>query len=189
MNDAIPERGEAQTAQTSVSRTETTNGANPFTLSHTGLIAGFRRARSWRVPPNWSPIDWYEELRALTAFAAWQAEQDYDSSRGVPVSSFVYCRVMAQALARYRQEWRFALRSAASNFEIVATIAVAESSDATSEVLEEAMDLLPEPERWLLLQLFWQHRTEAGIADQLHISQPAVSKRKRAALLHLRDLL
>jgi hypothetical protein len=29
----------------------------------------------------------------------------------------------------------------------------------------------------LLNQLFWQHRTEVGIAAELHISQPAVNKR------------
>jgi DNA-directed RNA polymerase specialized sigma subunit len=43
--------------------------------------------------------------------------------------------------------------------------------------------------RWLLDQLFWQERTETSIAAELHISQPAIHKRKRAAILHLRALL
>src|SRR5258707_2192007 len=78
-----------------------------------GFIAGLRRARSWRVPPNWSAIDWHEELRAVALAAAWQAGQDHDPSRGVPLGGFVYFRVQAQALTRYRQEWRDAPRVAA----------------------------------------------------------------------------
>ncbi len=158
-----------------------------------GFIAGLRRARSWRVPPNWSALDWYEELRAVALAAAWQAEQDHDPSRGVPLAGFVCCRVKAQALTRYRQEWRYALRVTPAETEMIETLAGAEPSarraGAAFEVVGWALGLLPEPERWLLEQLFWQHRTEASIAAELHISQPAVNKRKRAALLHLRALL
>ena len=158
-----------------------------------GFMAGLRRARSWRVPPNWSAIDWREELRAVALAAAWQAEQDHDPSRGVPLAAFVCCRVKAQALTRSRQEWRYALRITPASTDILerasapdpATISIGISSESLAETIQG----LPEPERWLLDQLFWQHRTEVSIAVELHISQPAVSKRKRAALLLLRSTL
>lgn len=158
-----------------------------------GFIAGLRRARSWRVPPNWSAVDWHEELRAVALAAAWQAEQDHDPSHGVPLAGFVYCRVKARMLTRYRQEWRYALRIQPADAEIIEKLAGADPSarpaGAVFEVLDQAMGRLPEPECWLLKQVFWHHRTEAGIASELHISQPAVNKRKRAAMLHLRALL
>jgi DNA-directed RNA polymerase specialized sigma24 family protein len=158
-----------------------------------GLIAGLRRARSWRVPPNWSALDWHEELRAVALAAAWQAEQDHDPARGVPLDGFVYCRVKAQALARYRQEWRYALRVAPVDTEIIETLAgadlAAHPARAEFESLDRALERLPERERWLLDQLFWQHRTETFVAAQLQISQQAINKRKQSAFRHLRTLL
>lgn len=158
-----------------------------------GLIAGLRRARSWRVPPNWSAVDWHEELHLVALAAAWQAEQDYDPARGVPLACFVCCRVKAQTLTRYRQEWRYALRVEQCDTEIIERRAgadpAAQPGRAAFESLDWALKQLPERERWLLDQLFWQHRTEVVIAAELHISQAAVNKRKRAALLHLRSIL
>ena len=43
-----------------------------------------------------------------------------------------------------------------------------------------AIALLPEPERWLLDQFFWHHRTEAGIAAELH--EPGKQRRDRSRL-------
>jgi DNA-directed RNA polymerase specialized sigma24 family protein len=145
------------------------------------------------VPLNWSAIDWHQELRAVALAAAWQAEQEYDPSRGVPLDGFVYCRVIAQALTRYRQEWRYALRVAQAETEMVETFARADRTVNPTRALFESLDWaigqLPKPERLLLEQLFWQQRTEASIAAELHISQPAVNKRKRLALFHVRALL
>lgn len=46
---------------------------------------GLKRIRSWRVPPNWSRGDWFEELAAVATAAAWQAICDFDPERGVPL--------------------------------------------------------------------------------------------------------
>src|SRR5215471_17936405 len=62
-----------------------------------------RRVRSWRVQPNWLPSDWFEEIEATQAIAAWQAGRAYDPSSGLQYEVFVYQEVMAPALARYRQ--------------------------------------------------------------------------------------
>ena len=43
-----------------------------------------RQISSWRVPPNWSPRDWLEELSAELVAAASEAERDFDPTRGVP---------------------------------------------------------------------------------------------------------
>jgi len=57
-----------------------------------GLTSGLRRARSWRVPPNWSATDWYEELHMVALATAWQAEQDYDPSRAGPARRLAAAR-------------------------------------------------------------------------------------------------
>src|SRR5712691_8467433 len=73
------------------------------------LDACCRRIGSWRVPPNWSAAQWSEEVVAVAQLAACEAESDFNSSHGVTFGSFVYYRVMARALTRYRQEWVYAL--------------------------------------------------------------------------------
>jgi DNA-directed RNA polymerase specialized sigma24 family protein len=155
-----------------------------------GLVAGLRRVLSWRAPPNWSATDWREELRALAIASSWQAGLDYEPSRGVPLAGFVSARVTAQALTRYRQEWRYALRVARAAAENTAGAGLgAHPARAAFYSVDGALRQLPEPGRWLLDQLFWHNRTETSIAAELHISQPAIHKRKRAAILHLRALL
>ena len=161
------------------------------------VAAGFKwgstRARSWRTPPNWSFSDWSDEVLAVAIWSAWQSKQDFDPAHGVPLAEFVSSRIKARALTRYRQEWRFALGNVSSDAEVIERLIdadpAARSSRAAYESLERALEQLPGQERWLLNQIFWQHRTETEIAGELRISQPAVSKRKRAALLHLRNLL
>ena len=76
---------------------------------------GFKRIRSWRVPPNWSPCDWFEELAAVATAAAWQALCEFDPELGVPLAAFGYCRILSRCLARYRKEWRYALHLVASD--------------------------------------------------------------------------
>jgi RNA polymerase sigma factor (sigma-70 family) len=158
-----------------------------------GFEWGSSRARFWRTPPNWSFSDWSDEILAAAISSAWQAKQDFDPSRGVPLAEFVSSRIRARTLTRYRQEWRFALGVVLSGDEVIEKLTDAEplahSSRATFESLDRALEKLPGQERWLIEQIFWRHRTETDIAAELRISQPAVNKRKRAALLHLRALL
>jgi hypothetical protein len=49
-----------------------------------------------------------------------------------------------------------------------------------------ALARLSKPDLWLIEQLFLRDRTEANIATQIGISQPAISKRKRAIVMQLR---
>lgn len=129
----------------------------------------------------------------MAAASAWQAELDFDPERHVPLAGFIYHRVLARALTRYRQEWRYGMSFAGAPAEVVEQIVALDPAPSRAipadESLRRILAQLPAPEHWLLDQLFWRHRTETSIATELHISQPAVSKRKRAALRHSRALL
>lgn len=142
-----------------------------------------KRIFRWRVPPNWSISDWRNEMRAEAACAAWQAVCDYDPSLSVPFIAFARQRVLTSTLTRYRQEWAYALRSAQEHDS--------ESFDsAASAVFRDwpvpALARLSKPDLWLIEQLFLRDRTEADIATQIGITQPAISKRKRAIVMQLR---
>ena len=147
-----------------------------------------RRIRRWPMPPNWSRPDWLEEASACGALAACQADRDFDPLRGIPFEGFVYARVMAAALTRYRQEWSYAghcLRRESHRLDR------GELADATERLHDtadayETLGRLAEQDRWLLEQAFWHQATEANIARHLGISQQAVSKRKAALLTSLR---
>jgi len=149
------------------------------------------RIRRWTTPPNYSATDWIEEIKALCSAAAWQGVCEFDPERGVPLSAFVYQRVMARALARYRQEWAYGLRFPCEVDEAAAlqTSEAATVPTRSNDALCMALARLGEADRRLLKQLFWEGASEADIAQEMVLSQQAVNKRKRAALLKLRHAL
>jgi DNA-directed RNA polymerase specialized sigma subunit len=127
-------------------------------------------------------------MRGEAACAAWQAVCDYDPSLGVPFNAFTRQRILTSTLTHYRQEWAYALRSAQEHDP--------ESSDrrllnsTTFEVFDDcpvpALARLSKPDLWLVEQLFLRDRTEADVAAQIGITQPAISKRKRGIVMQLR---
>jgi RNA polymerase sigma factor (sigma-70 family) len=160
--------------------------------------AGLKRIRSWRVPPNWSRIDWFEELAAVGIAAAWEAVCEFDPARGVPLAGFGYCRIISRCLARYRKEWRYALHLAPSDscgtetktFErtdLSATPAVeVGGTRCSNDRLHGVIDALPTEQRRLIKQLFWEERTEAAVASAMSINQSTISRRKQTILKGLR---
>jgi len=150
-----------------------------------------RRTRAWRVPPRWSPRDWWEELDAEGIAAACEAIRVFDPSRGPSLRCFVYHRILSAALARYRQEWSYALRYRPSSAD---PPLASRSDDEVPTDLEEGrlrrlMTGLAEADRRLIERLFWEGWTEAEVAGGLGISQQAVNKRKRRILLTLQRSL
>ncbi len=156
-----------------------------------------KRFRRWQIPPNWAFGDWIKEMAGQGHVAAWEALGQYDATRGLGPATFVMCRVMARCLTRYRQEWAFAGRCEELS---------AEPGDSAKEWgrryphqneariwehqdLVRAVNQLKELDRWILKQLFWEERREEDVAEELGVSQPAVSKRKRTILGKLRRLL
>jgi DNA-directed RNA polymerase specialized sigma subunit len=172
--------------------------ANNRDLART-LAHCFRRICSWRVPPNWSPWAWFEEIKAHGVAASCRAIREYDPTRGVPFNAFVYQRVMARVLTRHRQEWGYAMRFVSENDEQNVDIrsdVLTNGSDPYNptvgvtqpppyEALREAVASLPESHQWLITQLFWHGQTEADLARSLRISRRAVNKRKHVILQSL----
>lgn len=149
--------------------------------------ASLRRIARWRTPPNWSRADWEQEVRAHASLVTCVAGVDYDPCRGVPFAAFVYQRVLAGVLTRYRQEWAFAIRcSHAMSPNLPRSVGVSPHPHTADEVVDYVRIILPQADRALLLALFWQNRSEASIGRDLGISQQAVSKRKRVVLHDLR---
>jgi DNA-directed RNA polymerase specialized sigma24 family protein len=163
----------------------------------------FRRIACWRVPPNWSRSDWLDEIKAHGIAASWQAVCDYDPRRAVPLEKFVYQRIIARALTRHRQEWRYAQRVVP---ERAANSVAAKSSPSRNEstnhhpaassqachAYEELLDALatlPQPSLLLIEQLFWQGQSEQNISQALRICRRALNKRKHVILRFLRGAL
>ncbi len=146
------------------------------------------RTHAWRVPPRWSVSDWFEEIDAESIAAACHAIRIFDPHRGPTLSTFVYHQILASALARYRQEWTYALRYGLSSTEEPGVAGGEDrfTIEQEEEQLKRSLTSLPEADRHLLEHLFWEGRTETEIADGLGISQQAVSKRKRKILTALR---
>jgi DNA-directed RNA polymerase specialized sigma subunit len=127
-------------------------------------------------------------MRAVASSAAWEAECQYDSSRGVPFSGFARQRVLSSALTRYRQEWSYALRSAVeSDIEGRDKVDGHEHLDVIVLSIRVALDHLPLSEAWLIRQLFWNERSEMDLARHAGITQQAISKRKQVILSSLRQ--
>ena len=152
-----------------------------------------RRILSWRIPPNWSAHDWFDEVKAITAAARCQAELDYDFERGVPLSAFLYQRALTCAWTRYRQEWAYALRFMQENGtgcdEGAPPPASLPELFPPDDSLQYALRELPFADQWLVRQLFWNSISEDNVARNLKITQQAVSKRKRKIIRKLRQLL
>jgi DNA-directed RNA polymerase specialized sigma24 family protein len=162
----------------------------------------FQRIAAWQIPPNWSRPDWLDEIKAHGVAAACQALCDYEVERAVPLEAFVYQRVMARVLTRYRQEWGYALRVVSGNAQddspagskavLVSVTAFPPFEVDTSPIhgaLRDAVASLPAPSRLLIEQLFWHDRTEKDVAESLRIGRRAVNKRKHAILTCLQGAL
>jgi RNA polymerase sigma factor (sigma-70 family) len=153
-----------------------------------------RRIHSWRVPPRWASRDWWEEIDAESIASACHAIRTFDPQRGPTLANFVYHSILACALARYRQEWNYALRygrSAATEGHPVGIDDVESRflADQDEKRLMHLMTDLPENDRQLIVSLYWDGRTENEVAGGLGISQQAVCKRKHKILNGLRDTL
>jgi RNA polymerase sigma factor (sigma-70 family) len=147
-----------------------------------------RQIDTWRVPPNWSRRDWLDEMKAEVIAAAWEAELDFDKTRGVPLEAFVHQRVWARAWGRYRREWTYARRCGfhLKGGDCDDVTADGFSPVEVSESLHHSLDRLPEHQRILIMNLYWEEKTEAEIARMLSLSQQAINKQKRRILALLR---
>jgi DNA-directed RNA polymerase specialized sigma24 family protein len=160
--------------------------------------SGLKRTRSWRVPPNWSRDDWFEELAAVGTAAVWQAVCEFDPARGIPLAGFGYGRIITRCLTRYRKEWRYALHLVGSDSceketttfkrsELNASFsAKLNETHPSNDDLRGVIGALPAEQRSLIEQLFWEERTETELANTMNTNQSTINRRKRAILNGLR---
>jgi DNA-directed RNA polymerase specialized sigma24 family protein len=156
------------------------------------LAKVYRKAVSWKTPPNWSTHDWANEVRSIIAAAACVAEIEYDASRGVPFTAFLYQRGLARGWTRYRQEWAYALRFRQMDdprLDEMKVIDPHRGEQGPIEPLQRALMQLAPVDRRLIKKLFWKQFSEIRIARDLKITQQAVSKRKQKIIRKLRQTL
>ena len=105
------------------------------------------------------------------------------------LGSFVYHQILGTALTRYRQEWTYATRYGASAIGEVGVTPVEDRFAIKQEEEELTQNLtdLPDEDRSLIKDLYWQGFTESEVASGLGISQQAVNRRKRKILDRLRE--
>ena len=130
-------------------------------------------------------------MKAEAIAAAWQAELDFDPTRGVPLSAFVRQRVLAHALTRSRREWAYG-RQCRPQPEVSDCNEVAADGYFAAEVsdsVRRCLDRLPKAQRWLIECLYWEEMTEVEVGRVLSLSQQAISLRKRRVLEQLRSRL
>jgi RNA polymerase sigma factor (sigma-70 family) len=132
-----------------------------------------------------------KQVRSLAASTAWEAASRYNPSRGVPLDTFLRASVMAAVRTQYRQEWIYALRFASQAYRPLPD--KPKNSPLPSieihESLREALAKLSPADRWVMSQFFWQGATEAEVARNVGVSQPAMSKRKARIIESLRRSL
>jgi DNA-directed RNA polymerase specialized sigma24 family protein len=192
---------------TSLSTDGNENGRSELAASHNApfgdhelnatLQRCLKRICCWQPPPNWSTRAWFQEITAHGICAVCQAQRDFDPSRGVPLGAFVYQRVLARAFTRYRQEWTYACRHAPDSESgesdetrhFDGAMVAPEPTPCCHADLHCALASLPDIDRSIIEQIFWHERTETDLAKTMHISQQAVNKRKRLALVKLGNTL
>ncbi len=125
------------------------------------LVDCCRVLRSWRLPHNWSRLDWKDEIQ----------EWKY-GSRFLPILSETPLSGDLPGCVETRLGWEFT------------------SDDTyTAIILREAMSGLPDDFRFIVVELFWRGRTEAELGANLGLSRTMVSERKQSALKMLRQIL
>jgi DNA-directed RNA polymerase specialized sigma24 family protein len=145
------------------------------------------RIRTWRVPPRWTPCEWWDEARAQGALAACEARRSFEPDRRVPLEAYLYRRVVESIWTRYRQEWSFGRRCRPD--AALPERPAAESDRADADLIGRLASMLGhlrESERWLIGQLFWEDRSEDDLALELGVSRQAVNLRKQKLLQRLR---
>lgn len=146
------------------------------------------RIRTWKVPPRWSPGEWWDEARAQGAMAACEARRSFEPGRLVPLEAFVYRRVVASVWTRYRQEWSFGRRCRPDAVLSDRPAALPDRPDPELiDRLAVLLGQLGEVDRRLVRHLFWDGRSEIDVARELGVTRQAVNLRKQRILQRLRS--
>src|SRR6266404_2215341 len=130
------------------------------------------------IPPSWSHLDWQQEIEQVVALAIMRALNDFHSARGEDPERFVFRRVDSEVRNRRRREWAFGRRSqpmvsdchlgADEHSQNAATrVDLVVGPDSLYDDLQQAILQLPEPQRRVIVRLFFEDLTEALAAQKL----------------------
>lgn len=160
-----------------------------------------RRVSRWRTPANWSRTEWVNEERAVISLAVCQTVTEHATESVTQLAHLVYFQALSRALTRYRQECTYSQRFLAlAPMDDSDDLESTDSSQRPSflpsiqinrapERVNAALESLSQSDSDLIQQLFWHGRAQLQIARDLHISQRAVSERRRRVLNVLRIAL
>ena len=151
----------------------------------------FARIKPWHQPPHWSRRDWHEEARGIAALAACESRPNFDPTRGVPETAFLFGRMVAAVTKRYRQEWSYARHTSPSD-----DLTYHASPTPTSPVegheqklkLEKFLASLEPSEEYLIHQLFWEEVSQDDLATSLGITYRGFTYRKTKLIDKLKRL-
>jgi RNA polymerase sigma factor (sigma-70 family) len=162
------------------------------------------RISHWRTPANWSHFDWVNEERSVVNQSVYQTVKEHGNKAASSLPQTAYFRALSRALTRYRQECRYSSRFApltqteridesdkpeVAHQDVAISSVFPDENASTIEWLTDALESLPEQDTTLLRKLFWEERTQAEIAFEMHVSQRTVSERRQRALENLRTVL
>jgi RNA polymerase sigma factor (sigma-70 family) len=136
------------------------------------------------------PGDWWDEVRAQGALAAYEARRSFEPGRLVPLEVCLYRRVVESIWTRYRQEWSFGRRCRPD--AALPDRPAAEPDRPGPELIDQLTSVLGnlgERERKLIRRLFWDGRSEDELALEFGVSRQAVNLRKQKLLRRLRSEL
>jgi DNA-directed RNA polymerase specialized sigma24 family protein len=159
--------------------------------------------------------EWIEEVTAQANLAACQAIREFDPERGVGLPVFVRERVLAAVWTMYRREKsrraRFGRGGGDERLTEVAAPPARETFPSTlrtvtprsavaapparetfpfmTPLVAAALDRLPEAEKRLLVEIFWERRRPSQIAAEARVKTRAVQLRTQAAMRSLRTEL
>ena len=139
------------------------------------------------VPPSWSGRDWREEIEQVVALAMMRALNDFHPARGEDPEHFIFRRVDSEVRNTQRREWAFGRRS--QPMDDATRLDLVVGPDCLYDELQQAIFQLPEPQRRVIVLLFFEDLTEVLAAQRLDLGQPAVNRLKRAGLASLRKYL
>ena len=140
----------------------------------------FAKIKPWRQPPHWSRRDWHEEASATAALAACESRANFDPTRGVPETAFLYLRMVAAVTTRYRQEWSYAKHTTVTGDMIDHMIDHASPTPTSAAEIREQKQKLKNflasfeiAEEYLIYQLFWEEVSQDDLATRSLSDYPA----------------
>ncbi|MCS7265113.1 MAG: sigma-70 family RNA polymerase sigma factor [Armatimonadetes bacterium] len=149
------------------------------------------------TPKNFTLSEWREELIQTGWVAAVEAMEIFDEGYQVPLELFVRQRIWNALKALWRAEQERNSKalsleelSACEDLDWQEWIAEPEREQAIDRFLvREALQKLPERERWVIERLFWDGETLDEVAKELGVSIVWVHKLKEKAIRRLREIL